>query len=153
MAKFVFKLDSVLRQRRSIEDECQRNTAKLMRQRMILHDQLRQMQQSVTNSKRQLTEGLTGQVDMDQISGFARFSSQVNLRANTIVRQLSQLETQVLEAQKKLLAAMRDRKALDLLRDKQLRAWQRVTRRRESARLDDLAAQAYTRQVVMELDS
>lgn len=151
MAKFIFKLEPVLKQRQMIEDQKQRELAKLIRHRMIFHNQLRSIQTGLSDSKRQLSDGLVGQVDMTRVSQFARFSGQSQVRAQTIVRQLATLETRITEAQKQLVEAMRQRKALDLLRDKQYQAWKRTQLRREASRLDDLATQAYTRQVVMEI--
>ncbi|HAI12112.1 MAG TPA: flagellar export protein FliJ [Phycisphaerales bacterium] len=151
MAKFAFKLDPVLRQRQMIEDQKQRELAQLMRKRMIFHNQLRSIQTELTDSKGQLADGLIGEVDMTRVAQFARFSGQSQVRAQTIVRELAGLESRIVEAQKQLVEAMRQRKALDLLRDKQYKAWKRTQQRREASRLDDLATQAYTRQVVMEV--
>lgn len=153
MAKFVFKLEPVLKQRQMIEDQKQRELAKLIRHRMIFHNQLRSIQGELSDSKRQLSDGLVGNVDMTRVSQFARFSGQSQVRAHTIVRQLAGLETRITDAQKQLVEAMRQRKALDLLRDKQYQAWKRTQLRREASRLDDLATQSYTRQVVMELET
>ena len=60
MSKFKFQFESVWVQRRAEEEKCQRHLAKVLRQRMILRDQLRQMQQTITQSKQDLTDGLTG---------------------------------------------------------------------------------------------
>ena len=151
MAKFTFKLEPVLKQRQMLEDQKQRELAKLIRHRMIFHNQLRSIQSVLSDSKSQLTDGLVGEIDMTRVSQFARFSGQSQVRAQTIVRQLAGLESRIAEAQKQLVEAMRQRKALDLLRDKQYKAWKRTQQRREASRLDDLATQAYTRQVVMEV--
>jgi flagellar FliJ protein len=153
MAKFIFKLEPVLKQRQMLEDQKQRELAQLMRHRMIFHNQLRGIQSELSDSKRQLSDRLVGHVDMTSIAQFARFSGQSQLRAQTIVRQLASLETRIVDAQKQLVEAMRQRKALDLLRDKQYQAWKRTQLRREASRLDDLATQSYTRQVVMELET
>ena len=151
MSKFVFKLEPVLKQRQMAEDQKQRQLAQLMRHRMIFHNQLRGIQTQLSDSKGQLADGLVGKVDLTSISQFARFSGQSQMRAQTIVRQLATLENHIAEAQKQLVEAMRQRKALDLLRDKQYQLWKRTQLRREASRLDDLATQAYTRQVVMEI--
>lgn len=153
MAKFTFKLEPVLKQRQMLEDQKQRELAKLIRHRMIFHNQLRSIQSVLSDSKSQLTDGLVGEIDMTRVSQFARFSGQSQVRAQTIVRQLAGLESRIAEAQKQLVEAMRQRKALDLLRDKQYQAWKRTQLRREASRLDDLATQAYTRQVVMEFET
>ncbi|MBL4700433.1 MAG: flagellar export protein FliJ [Phycisphaeraceae bacterium] len=151
MSKFVFKLETVLKQRQTVEDQLQRELAKLMRHRMIFHNQIRAIQTELSDSKGQLTAGLIGKVDLVSTSQFARFSAQSQLRAQTIVRQLARLENHIVQAQKQLVEAMRQRKALDLLRDKQYQQWKRAQLRREASRLDDLATQSYARRVVMEI--
>jgi flagellar FliJ protein len=153
MAKFAFKLEPVLRQRKMIEDQKQRELAKLIRHRMIFHNQLRSIQSELSDSKRQLTDGLVGEVDMIRVSQFARFSGQSQVRAQTIVRELAGLESRIAEAQKQLVEAMRQRKALDLLREKQYEQFKRTQQRREASRLDDLATQTYTRRNMMEVET
>lgn len=154
MAKFRFKFESVLRYRGMIEDECQRELAKTMRHRMILQDQLRQMQQTIVDSKQQLGQGLIGRVNLDQIAQFARYSGQVAQRAQGIVQKLAVAEKQIETARQKLLKASRDRKALELLRDRQRRQWQLEQDRLEAATLDELAVQGYARRLVLgEVDS
>jgi len=148
MAGFQFKLQAVLTQRCRHEDECQRDLAKGLRQRMILENQLRHMQQTIRDSKQQLTGGLRGQVDLPQVSQFARYSGQVTQRAHGMVVKLAGLEKQIAGARERLIEATRARRALELLRDKQFRHWQREQDRREAARLDEIAVQAYARNVM-----
>src|SRR5688500_16545795 len=116
MPKFRFALDNVLRYRGSLEEEAQRDLAKTLRHRMILQDQLRQMQQTIQASRGELTQGLIGRVDLILTAQFARYSAQVAERAQGIVTRLALAEKQVAAAREKLLAATRDRKALELLR-------------------------------------
>ena len=120
MPAFRFRFEIVLRHRTLIEDECQRDMAKVLRHRMILQDQLRLMQETIVDSKRQLGDGLIGRVDLDRVAQFARYSSQVAQRARDIVQKLVTAEKQIEIARQKLLKATRDRKALELLRDRQL---------------------------------
>ena len=151
MAGFRFRLETVLRQRRMVEDERQRELAKLLRQRMILHDQLRAMQQSIRGSKAALSDGLVGVVDMDRVANFARYSGQVAARPQGLVIRLAELEKQVKGAQERLLEAVRARRALELLRERQWQAWQQQEERREVARTDEMTVQRYAR-VLAETD-
>lgn len=145
MAGFKFRLEMVLQQRRLVEDERQRDLAKLLRQRMILHDQLRAMQQNIRVSKAALSDGLVGVVDMDRVATFARYSGQVAARAQGLVMRLAELEKQVKAAQERLLEAVRARRALELLRERQWLAWQQQEERREVARADEMTVQRYAR--------
>ncbi|NJN51387.1 MAG: hypothetical protein HC809_05995, partial [Gammaproteobacteria bacterium] len=85
MPTFAFKLETILQQRRNSEDQRQRELAKLLRERMILLDQLRSIQSTITCSKGDLRQSLTGTVDLVQVSQFARFSAQATGRAHAIV--------------------------------------------------------------------
>lgn len=145
MAGFKFRLEAVLRQRQMVEDERQRALAKLLRQRMILHDQLRAMQQSIRAAKSALSDGLVGTVDMDRVAGFARYSGQLSVRAQALVMRLAELEKQVKHAQDRLLQATQARRALELLRDRQWQAWRQQQERRELAAADESTVQRYTR--------
>jgi len=138
MAEFQFKLDTVLQQRRMIEDQRQRELAKSLRQRMILLDQLRLMQTSITDSKRDLRDGLVGNVDMDRVAHFARYSGQTTARAQAIVSKLATIERQTEMHRQQLVEATQARKAIERLREKQFRKWKTEQDRREAAMLDEI---------------
>ncbi|MCE9592235.1 MAG: flagellar export protein FliJ [Planctomycetes bacterium] len=148
MAMFRFKLETVLRHRVMVEEECQRELAKGLRHRMILLGQLQQMQQTISESRRTLGDGLVGRVDMSQVADFARYSLQARQRAGDIVRRLSAAEKSIIDAREKLNKATRDRKALDLLKDRQRRAWQTDQDRREASAMDEMAVQAFDRRML-----
>jgi flagellar export protein FliJ len=112
---------------------------------MILHDQLRHMQQTIGQSKRDLTAGLVGQVDMDKVAQFARYSGQTTQRAQQIVVRLASLEKQIDASRARLMEAVRARKALEMLRARYRSLWLRDQERHEAAFLDDVALQGHIR--------
>ncbi len=149
MPSFRFRLEVVLKHRMAVEDQRQRELAAVLRLRMILHEQLRLMQQTIVDSKRELAGGLVGPVDVDRITQFARYSGQVRQRAAAIVTRLAGAEKQIEAARQRLLEATKARKALELLRDRQREQWRREEDRREAAALDELAVQAYGRRLAV----
>lgn len=153
MAAFKFKLESVLKQRAALEDAAQRDLAKVMRQRMIFHNQLRSMNQTLTASRGELTDGLQGRVDMDSVARFARYSGQVNIRAQTLVRSLAGVEKQVESARKKLIEATRQRQAIEKLRDKHHKEWKLLRDRREAAELDEIGVGQFAHRMMAESNS
>ena len=153
MARFRFRLETVLKQRQVVEDECQRELAKVMRFKMILMDQLKQMQQTISQSKRDLAGGLVGRVDLDRVGQFARYAGQSVVRAQEIVQRLAVLERQVAAARQKLLQATAARKAMELLRDRHRQEWIHQENRRETAEIDDLAGRAYLRQLAVGVEN
>ena len=150
MADFKFKFETVLRHRELIEDECQRDLAKHLRTRMIFEDEIRKMQGTISESKRELGSALVGKVDIDRIAGFARYAGQSTHRAQQLVMKVADVEKQIAAARAKLLDATRQRKALELLREKQQRQWKQEQSRREAIELDDLATQQYARRLALE---
>lgn len=143
MAKFTFRFQTVLKHRQRIEQDCQRELARLLRLRMILLDQLRQMQQGIRQSKQELAGSLLGRVDLDQITQFARYSSQLSYRAQEFLLRLAGVEKEIEAARQRLIKATAARKALELLRDRHLAQWQQDQDRREIAELDELAARPF----------
>ncbi len=148
MATFKFRYDTVLKQRQIVEDEKQRELAKLLRQKMIVQNQLGDMQRTISQAKRDLGDTLVGRVDLERVGHFTRYSAQTSIRAEQIVRELARLEQQITAARSRLADAMRQRKAMELLRDREKEQWQREQNRREAIELDDIATQAYARQLM-----
>lgn len=148
MAQFQFKLETVLEQRRAIEDKCQRELAKVLRQRMILLDQLRLMQSNIVQSKADLRDGLVGDVDMVRVAQFARYSGQTTVRAQAIVTRLATIERQAEMARQQLLESTQARKAIERLREKQYSKWKTEQDRREAALLDEMGVGQYAFRMV-----
>lgn len=153
MAAFKFRLEVVLKQRIALEDAAQRDLAKVLRQRMILHNQLRSMNETMTTARGDLTDGLVGQVDMDRVARFARYSGQVNVRAQALVQSLAGVERHVDIARSKLIEATRQRQAIEKLREKQFKQWKLERDRREAAELDDIGVGQYAHRMMAEMKS
>jgi flagellar FliJ protein len=147
MARFIFKLQAVLRQRRIIEDQRKKALADLLRQRVGLENELRDMQTAIRDDKSRMTGALIGRVDVRRIRQHASHVAQTTARAHTIVLRLSGLHHQIDHARAALLRAARDRKAIELLRDRQHRRWLAEQNRREAAALDELATQTHGRKL------
>ncbi len=147
MPRFTYRYETLLQHRRNLEDQRQRELAAQVRTRMILTDQLREMQQSITRSKHDLGQALVGKVDLSRVGEFTRFNAHSTVRGRQLVRRLAELDRGVETARAALLEATQQRKALDLLRERDLKAWREAENRRETAELDELASQAYTRRL------
>lgn len=145
MARFVFRLEPVLRQRWREEQACQRRLAQLLDRRRQMHEQLRRMQGGLSSDKQAMAASLVGQVDVSRIRMHAAHNAQVTQRAHGLVRELAELEDHVAQARAALLEATRQRKAIELLRDRQLDRWRKKMAKREAAAVDELATQRYGR--------
>lgn len=147
MPKFTFRYESLLQHRRNLEDRCQRQLAERVRTQMILTDQLKGMQQTIVRSKSDLGDALTGKIDLSRVGEFTRYNAESTVRGRQLVHRLAELETHIDAARQALLQATQQRKALDLLRERDFKLWRREQERKETAELDELASQAYTREL------
>lgn len=150
MSRFVFRYQTVLKQREDAERRERKTVAVLMHRRNGMVQQLREMQDTISQSKRDAAGGLVGTIDLDALSGIARYSARCASLGHGLVRQLAELETQVEQAKTVLLEATKQRKALELLRDRQYEAWALEQRRMEAKQLDEMSTQAHARRVLAE---
>ncbi len=116
---------------------------------MILLDQIKDMQETIRDSKRLMADGLVGKVDLTRVGQFARYSGHAAQRARQIVVRLAGVEKQITAARQTLLDASRQRKALELLRDKHEARWRYEQDRKETLRLDELATGRYAREMMI----
>ena len=148
MAGFKFKLQPVLTQRELDEQRCRRELAVRLKERNDLYAELREMQHTISASRRGLGESLVGAVDLQQVAQFARYSGQSRARAHGLVKRIALAEQQAQAARESLREATRSRKVIEVLRDKQYRRWRLEHERREAAALDEVGVQQHRRAAV-----
>jgi len=142
MAKFVFKLEGVLRQRKHIEQEKQRQLAVKQLQLVELQNTLRQMQQTVQATNDDLRNNrLVGRLDMEFIAAHRRFLTGMQRNALAMAQRIALAQRAVEEARVELAEAAKQRKAIEKLREKQLERWRADLSRRELAELDEIGMQ------------
>lgn len=139
MAKFRFRLQPVLAQREREERERMLAVADLERRRMQVEDRIRACQGRIVSGRAEIAASLgEGPVDL----GGARLQAGATLRDDQQARQ-GVLEMagvlKQLEAARGLLAtAAARRRAMELLRDRDLERFRSEQGRREAVDLDDL---------------
>lgn len=142
MAKFVFKLQGVLRQRELIERQRQREMAELQRQMTVLEQSLRDLNGSVQTSTDDLrVNHLTGKLDMNFLAAHRRYLVAMQRQGMELAQRMALLQRQMNEAREQLADAARDRKVIEKLREKQLERWKVEESRRELAEMDEVAMQ------------
>ncbi len=145
MARFVFRLQPLLRARRLAEQTQQRRVGELEQQRIGLEDTLRRRQQALADSKVALRDRLMGTLQLHDLRVHANAALQVMRQGQRLVLQLAGVHKRLEEARADLLAATQRRRALELLRDQRLEQWRADQNRAEAATLDDLATAAAAR--------
>lgn len=141
MAKFVFKLQAVLTQRREIERRAQLVVAGLEAQRVELEGRIRRCQEGILAAREDLRVmlGSGGGVDLRGVRSQAAASLALSGAAHQHVLTLSGIHHKLAGAREALRAAVVRRRAVELLRDAQREAWRRAEDRKDEGALDELA--------------
>lgn len=142
MAKFVFKLEAVLRQRKHVEGERQRALALVQAQMTQLQNELRLVNETVQTSTTDLRENrLVGKLDLHFLAAHRRFTLATQRKAMQLVQKMALVQRSVDEARLALAEAAKERKAIEKLREKHHQRWAEDIGRREAAQLDEISMQ------------
>jgi flagellar FliJ protein len=142
MAKFIFKLEAVLRQRKHVEGEKQRALALVQAQMTQLQNELRLVNETVQSSTTDLRENrLVGKLDLHFLAAHRRFTLATQRKAMQLVQKMALVQRSVDVARLALAEAARDRKAIEKLREKHHQRWAEDIGRREAAQLDEISMQ------------
>ncbi len=139
MAKFRFRLDPLLKARRRSEQTAQLAVAELERERIIIQDTLRHYQHEISGGKDTLRDSLTGAVDMKSLRLQAGAALHLVRKARQAVLQLAGLSKRLETARGRLIEAAKQRRAVELLRDRRYQQWKAVLEKAEIDALDELA--------------
>lgn len=145
MAKFVFKLDPLLRLRRRQEQEKQRALAAINQKRVQLEQRLRQQQSLITSGKGDLRERLVGRLDTDELRSHAASTTQSLRVAQRLAVELAGVHRHLAAAREELVEATRARRAMELLRDRRFQQWKTAQDKADVAATDELAVIAAAR--------
>jgi flagellar FliJ protein len=140
--KFVFNLEGVLRQRKHVEQERQRELALRLKVLADAESELRRLRDSVQQSNDDLRQNhLTGPLDMSFLAAHRRFLLATQRQAGAIGQRIATAQQQVDEARKRLAEAAMQRKVIERLREKHYERWRAEQGRKESAELDEIGTQ------------
>lgn len=139
MARFRFRLQPVLGQREREEQDRMLAVAALERERLTLENRLRACQGRISGGRSEISAALGGgRVDL----GAARMQAGATLRddqeARRTVLELAGVLKRLESSRIELAQAAARRRAIELLRDRDLERHHREENRREAVDLDDL---------------
>jgi flagellar export protein FliJ len=139
MAKFKFRLQPVLEQRGREEKDRMREVGELERKRMAIEADIRASQSRIVEGRDAVVAALSiGRVDL----GAARLQSAATLRhdqeARRGVLEMAAVMQQLEAARGRLIRAAARRRAIELLRDRELERYRIEENRRENVAMDDL---------------
>jgi flagellar FliJ protein len=138
MARFKFTLQTLLDRREQIEQDRQRELAAAQSVMTALQQELKALNDSMQSSVTELRTGrLIGRLDLQFLAAHRRYVLSVERRAMTLTQRMAIQQRAVDEARAKLVAAARDRKMLEKLRDKRKTEFLAEQARKDFAELDD----------------
>ena len=141
MPRFTFKLDGVLRLRRRAEKDAQRALAARLADAGRMEDELRQLNSGLVGATNELRDGrLTGPIDVAYLTAHRRYTADVARRGTAVMTRLAAAQRACDEARSALGEAVKQRRVLELLREKHEAQWKAERARREQVEADDATA-------------
>ncbi len=139
MAKFVFQLQGVLRQRTNVEHQRKRDLAEVQTRLSVLDAELRSLDASVRASENDLrTNRLLGKIDLAFIGAYRRYAVAMHRRAMGIAEKMGAIQVQVDQAKRNLAEAAKRRKIIEKLRERQFARWKEQLAKRDAAEMDEI---------------
>lgn len=145
MAKFTFKLDPLLRARQLQERQRQRIVAEIERERLRFEQTLRGYQSGIAQGKQALRDQLIGTLDAHHLRMHAATSMHLMRKAQRLVLELAGVHKRLEAARAALVEAARQRRIVEILREKRLEQWLIDQNKAEAAVVDELAVIAAAR--------
>lgn len=147
MGGFVFRLQPVLDQRERDERDKKLALAQIERERMELENKIRNYQANIEHEQGSLAQMLSSAGNIDFRGARLQANAAIHNRfgAQRAVLELAGVHNKMEQALKELQDASAQRKAVELLRDRQLEEFEYQQRRRESLELDDMSVMRHSR--------
>src|SRR4051812_4086243 len=132
MSKFVFKLETVLRQREQAEKRRQRELAELHARFARLSESLRAADAQIRETTNLVRANRVGRLDTKLLADGARFTSALRQKTSRLRSEIDALSPDLKCAQDALVEAAKQRKVLEKLRDTHKARWLAAREKQES---------------------
>lgn len=146
MAKFKFKLETVLKVKVRVEELRQRELRYAENQRDQAQRQLMLRQAEVAQALSNFREDLTRRIDVREAVNYDRFIRFLNKQVELAAAHLAECERLVAEARDKLIEAAKERQILEKLKEKAYEEYKLEEQRLENKFLDELGTGGFIRQ-------
>jgi flagellar FliJ protein len=154
MARFVFRLQAVLRHRKAIEQEKQRDLAVAVARFEEIEGRLKALESTMRETNDDVRRNrLVGQLDVAFITAHRRFLLGMQRKAIELARELAAAQKDVDVARAALAEAAKQRMVLEKLREKQHARWREELDRKEVAAMDEVGMQLSVRDRLLEAKS
>jgi flagellar protein FliJ len=149
MAKFKFRLATLLRLREAARDERRAELAEAYRVDDMLQQRLREVAGELDSLREQCRQAAgPGTVDVDRLVEAQRYELALIGHQRHLQQQREGVTAEIERRRAALVEANRDVRVLEKLRDKQSLRYQQEENRQEIKRLDEVAQQRAAREVV-----
>lgn len=139
MAKFVFHLEAVLRQRETVEKQARRELAARLRNLESLKAELAHLDQSLREATEHLRANhLTGPLDMSYIQAHRRFAGSVQRQGMQLAQKIALAQREFEAARMSLAEAAKARKIMEKLRERQWQRWKAQLDARDARESDEI---------------
>ena len=138
MARFTFKLEAVLEQRKNAERQRQRDVATAQHALLKLQAEIDALAAVSRASAAELRSGL---LSAAALAAHQRFVLSMRHKARAMKQQHAVAERELHDAQAALTEAAKQRKVMEKLREREHAKWADQQRRRDAQEADDIARQ------------
>jgi flagellar export protein FliJ len=142
MKPFTFRLQTVLEQRRLVEEQRREDLTRLRTAASGVRDEIHALDEEMRRTRRERQE-LIVQGDLSHARLAEDYLHALTVRRRRHEHRLSDLTVEIFNARSALLAARRDHKAVETLRDRDFSAYQVETRRQEQRDIDEIASRRH----------
>jgi flagellar FliJ protein len=142
MPKFVFQLEGVLRHRKTLEEQRQRELGVAQTELSRMQAELRSIDEAAKGVSGDVRDNrLTGTLDMAFLAAHRRYVLAMQRKALALAQRMAAQQQAVDAARRQLAEAAKQRKIIEKLRERQLERWRREQSLKESADLDEVNMQ------------
>ncbi len=134
-----FTLEPVLRHRKLIEEELQKEMAATKRLLLSEKEKLLGLEESKAGCLRELQAKQAKGIRVLDISLYSDFIGQVTIQIEAQGKRVVGVERSLAKKRKTLVKAMKERKTVDQLKKNRLMAYERNERRKEQKWIDEIA--------------
>lgn len=140
---FRFRLQSVLDHRKHLEEKAQGEMAARLQKQLACQRQLEWIAGEMTRNRQELARRGAQGISAQEFALAGDYATTLRLHQMRAGSQLELLKAETEIARQKLLAATRDRKAMDILRERHLQDYLAEERRQERIAMDEAAVRGF----------
>ena len=140
-----FKLESLLQHRKHIEENYQRELAKTLNELQEEKDTLEQLISSRDQIRRKLEKRLIEDINASELLHFNKYLDRLSLDISLQNKRVADVEDKLEQKRLKLTEAVKSRKIMDKLKDKQLAAEFEKNHKNEQNFMNEIAINRHLR--------